>query len=141
MSSFKICSLGPQNETLNPKLPRFDPGPSSYISLYDNPWVALKEAWRRVRERPIVFDQKAGRTRHRGTVRIAVIDARQMDKEGVFYFSRKELFSMVDVAPDDVIRRRFGRSEWMAMDRIPASAVVGRFNRLDKCRQWCHVYS
>jgi len=116
----------------------FDPDPSPFISLYDNPWVALKEAWRRILEKPRLYDQKVRRVRMRGPVRIAVIDAEQLDREGVFYLSRNELFSMVNIAPDDVIRRRFRRREYMAMDRIPASAVEARFSNMGDYRQYCH---
>jgi hypothetical protein len=110
--------------------------PTPIISLHDNPSLALKEAVRRSRVRPVVTNQWTGRSKSRTPVRIAVINAKQLDREGVLYFSRDKLFSMVDAAPDDIIRRRFGRAKWMAVVHIPARAVA----KFENLRQFCEAY-
>lgn len=95
--------------------------PTSFISLFDTPESALKEARRRMSHRTV---RRKGKWCRRGPVFVAVISPHSMAEEGVFFFSARDLTSdrMLDGCGGQ-LAGKLGSREWFAMDYIPDSAV------------------
>jgi hypothetical protein len=66
--------------------------PISFISPYEDAQAASYEAQRRV-SHPYVYDRKTKERQHRGIVQIAVMSATRLSREGVFFFSTRDLMS------------------------------------------------
>lgn len=96
--------------------------PTYYISIFSSFQKALEESERR-QNQPWVRDEASGRFARRGQVRVAEIAGLETLREnGVFLTSTSELrrCHVLDYSDEFV-----NQHEWLVLDHIPASCVVG----------------
>jgi hypothetical protein len=101
-------------------LDRYQDEPTSFISLFDSPNNALREAQGRMSHRYVYRD---GQSYDRGFVFVALISARQLADEGVFFFSAQDLRRMLGGGTQQ-LDGILGAREWFAMDYIPDTTVA-----------------
>lgn len=106
--------------------------PTYFISLFADLSRALYEARRRKQQRWVRNPEATNETapdawmyRDPASVKIAMVSARVLDTNNVFYFSTAELRTMLQVDAGHDIRTRLSEIEWFVMEYIPEEAIVG----------------